>query len=197
MPVLRTSRLAIRPFTMEDLDDVYRLFDVELGDADLGVGEKSSLASRSEWLRWTVLNYEQQAKLHQPPYGDRAVVLNRTGELVGSCGFVPCLDAFEQLPTFATDAPSEGPGRHSTEFGLFYAISPAHQRNGYATEAARALIDYAFGPLRLSRIVAATEYENAASIGVMRRLGMRIEKNPLPVPVWLQIVGILESRGSA
>src|SRR4051812_1559936 len=41
------------------------------------------------------------------------------------------------------------------------------------------------------RIVAATEHDNLASIGVMRRLGMRIERNPDPEPHWFQTVGVL------
>lgn len=35
-------------------------------------------------------------------------------------------------------------------------------------------------------------YDNLASIGVMKKLGMRIEKNPLAEPPWLQIVGVLD-----
>jgi RimJ/RimL family protein N-acetyltransferase len=75
---------------------------------------------------------------------------------------------------------------------LFYAVSPAYRRQGFATEAAQALADYAFRRLRLKRIVATTDYGNAASIGVMRSLGMRVERNPLAEPPWLQVVGILE-----
>jgi RimJ/RimL family protein N-acetyltransferase len=80
----------------------------------------------------------------------------------------------------------------STEFGLFWAISPAERRCGYASEAATALVDYAFERLRLARIVATTDRTNIASLGVMRRLGMRIAHNPLPEPAWFQLVGILE-----
>ena len=54
--------------------------------------------------------------------------------------------------------------------------------------------DYAFGQLNLRRIVATTTYDNAASMGVMRKLGMRIEKNPYEEPRWFQVVGILEHR---
>ena len=61
-----------------------------------------------------------------------------------------------------------------------------------ASEAAQALITYGFGPLNLARIVATTEYENLASIGVMRRLGMHIERNPLPDPFYFQVVGVIE-----
>jgi hypothetical protein len=54
------------------------------------------------------------------------------------------------------------------------------------------VVNYAFGTLKLGRILAGTEYDNAASIAVMRRLGMRIERNPHPVPEWFQIHGVLE-----
>ena len=55
------------------------------------------------------------------------------------------------------------------------------------------LVDHAFGHLRLRRIVATTNFENVGSIGVMRKLGMRIEKNPHQEPPWLQVVGVLEN----
>ncbi len=151
-----------------------------------------TLSERSRWLEWTVLNYEQLAKLNQPPYGDRAIVLKTTGKLIGSCGYVPCLSAFEQMPNLAASWSMDRPGRSSTEFGLFYAISSAYQRRGYGTEATRALVEYAFQHLYLRRIIAETDYDNFASIGVMRKLGMRIAKNPLAEPPWLQIVGVLE-----
>ena len=67
-------------------------------------------------------------------------------------------------------------------------------RHGYASEAAQALIDYAFQELRLKRIVATTSYDNIGSMGVMRKLGMRVEENLLGEPPWLQVVGVLENR---
>jgi len=194
MPILETTRLLIRPFVMEDLADVYRLLDVELRDVDLGTDKMKSMAERAGWLQWSALNYVQLAKLYQPPYGDRAVVLKSDGQLVGACGFVPCLNAFEQLPGFAPGGSPGHPARNSPEFGLFYAISPAHRRRGYASEAAQALVDYAFRHLHLKRVVATTNYDNVASMGVMRKLGMRIEKNPRPEPPWLQVVGVVENN---
>ncbi len=161
MPTLETPRLTIRPFVMDDLPDVYQLLDVDLRQADFGSDAGGSLAERAEWLRWCVLNYEQLARLYQPPYGDRAVVLKSTGQLIGSCGFVPCLMPFGLLPDFPSES-SPGPSdRSTTEFGLFWAISPAHQRRGYAAEAARALLDYGFDHLSLKRLVATTTLDNA------------------------------------
>ena len=192
MPVLETTRLRVRPFEATDLPDVHRLFDVELDGMDLTDDVGASLTERARWLQWTVLNYEHLAQLHQPPYGDRAIVLRATGKLVGSVGFVPCLMPFEQLPYFDAHDAMPGEARHTPEFGLFWAISPAHQRQGYATEAARAMITYAFQHLNLKHVVATTEYANLGSIGVMRKLGMTIERNPFPEPPWLQVVGVLE-----
>jgi ribosomal-protein-alanine N-acetyltransferase len=175
---------------------IHRLLDVELREVELGTVGAQTLHERAEWLQWTILSYTQLAKLYQPPYGERAVVHKHTQQLIGACGFVPCLDAFEQLAGFSPAPRPSRPWLFTPEFGLFYAITPAFQGQGYATEAAQALVDYAFQHLRLKRIVATTTYENAASIGVMRKLGMRIERNPYPEPPWLQIVGVLENDAS-
>ena len=193
MPILETERLWIRPFVMDDLHEVHRLLDVDLRDAELGTEGVQSLAERTKWLQWAVLNYRQLANLHQPPFGDRAIVLRSSGQLVGACGFVPCLNAFAQLPGFAWRRYSEGVGLNSAEFGLFYAISIGQQRRGYGTEAAQVLVDYAFKHLHLTRVVAETTFDNVASMGVMRKLGMRIIRNPHPTPPWLQVVGLLEN----
>ena len=186
VPALATPRLWIKPFVADDLDAVHRLLDVELGsDGALTHDE------RRRWLLWTVSGYQQLATLHQPPYGDRAIVLMETEHLIGSCGYVPLLSAFDQIPSLRhSDARS---ALTSPEFGLYWALSPAHRGRGYATEAAQALVQHAFAHLRLKRIVATTTYDNVASIAVMRRLGMRIERNPLPDPPWLQTVGVLDN----
>lgn len=190
VPPLETSRLLVRPFTRDDEEDAHRLFDIELADASTGSSGALSRELRRAWLEWTVLNYEQLSLLYQPPYGERAVTLKDTGEIVGAVGYTPCLAPFGQLPSWGG---AGSPALFTPEFGLYWATSPAHRCRGYATEAARALIDYAFEYLRLQRIVATTEHENLASQAVMRRLGMRLETNPLPDPPWFQVVGILEN----
>jgi [ribosomal protein S5]-alanine N-acetyltransferase len=191
VPRLETSRLLIRDFELADLDAIHRILDVELADAEFGSVGPESRAQRAEWLRWSILNYEQLARLFQPPYGERAMVLRSSGELIGACGYVPSLGPFQQLPLFAAAAP---PARRKStpEIGLYYAVSPRHQRQGYAVEAARALVEYLFGHLDLERIVATTTYANAASIRVMEKLGMSIQRNPLPEPPWFQVVGVLQ-----
>jgi ribosomal-protein-alanine N-acetyltransferase len=54
---------------------------------------------------------------------------------------------------------------------LGYAIAAEHWGKGYATDAARSALDFAFGPLRLHRVTAAVGPENAASHAVVKRLG--------------------------
>lgn len=192
MPNLETDRLVIRPFSMGDLDAVYRILDLESAEASIEAEGTKLRDERSAWLHWTTLSYEQLARLHQPPYGERAIVLRGTGNVIGACGYVPCLDAFGQIPALRREPGSAPePGRTSAEFGLFWAVSPGFQRLGYATEATRAMIAYAFADLGLARIVATTSHDNVASIGVMRNVGMRIAHNPLPTPPWLQVVGLL------
>lgn len=73
------------------------------------------------------------------------------------------------------------------EFGLFYAVAGELRRQGFATEAAAALMQFAFHTLRVRRIVATSERENEASLGVMRRLGMTIHNNT--ELCWPEIVG--------
>lgn len=194
MPTLLTKRLIIRPFIMEDLADIHQLLDIELKEDDTGSEKMETLEERAEWLQWSLLNYNQLAKLNQPPYGDRAIVNKRTARLIGTCGFVPCLNAFEQCPNFSYYKDTNGPGQYTAEFGLYYAISPNHQRQGYATEAAQALVAYAFNQLQLKRVIATTDYDNRASIGVMRKLGMQVESNLHKEPAWLQVVGVIENN---
>jgi ribosomal-protein-alanine N-acetyltransferase len=191
MPILETERLVIRPFTLDDLS-AYHQITAAVGWTDETMTDEANVEARREWLEWTVRNYEQLARLHNPPYGDRAVVLKAANQLIGACGLVPLLMPFGRLPSFGGDANS----RNSTEMGLFWLIDAAHQGQGYATEAAEALVRYAFDELRVHRLVATTEYTNMASAGVMRRLGMTIERNPFPDPPWMQLLGILPSNAA-
>jgi [ribosomal protein S5]-alanine N-acetyltransferase len=60
-------------------------------------------------------------------------------------------------------------------YELGWVIHPDYQRRGYASEAARAMMDYAFGVLDVHRIIATCQPENVASYRVMETLGMRRE----------------------
>jgi RimJ/RimL family protein N-acetyltransferase len=55
-----------------------------------------------------------------------------------------------------------------------YTIDPAFQGLGYATEAIRALVEYAFGTLGAEVVRAHASAENAPSIRVAEKIGMRL-----------------------
>lgn len=188
MPVLETERLQIRPLTMEDLDVVHHIQNAGFGEAPL--------AEHREWLEWTVRNYTALANLYQQPYGDRAIVLKSTQAVVGLVGLAGAFGPFQHLP--ACRKSGEVADRfNQPEFGLFWVTAPEHRRKGYASEAAQAVIDYTFNAMNLRRIIATTEYDNTASIAVMRRLGMTIDQNPTPGdPPWFQVVGVLYNPAS-
>jgi ribosomal-protein-alanine N-acetyltransferase len=180
---IETTRLRIRPFVMADLDAVTRLMDDCFGE--------SPRDEREAWLEWSVRNYPALAKLRQPPYGDYAVVLKDDDEVIGSVGLVPSFGPFDQLPVFRSTAGAAPSGLFRPEMGLFWAIGSAHRRLGYAAEAAGAMAKFAFETQRVARLVATTEHENVASIGVMRKIGMSVEMNPQPTPEWFQAIGVL------
>jgi [ribosomal protein S5]-alanine N-acetyltransferase len=183
MRQLETSRLLIRPFTAMDLDGYAALTGASFG-------RPTGRHVCRDRLAYYELGERVLEELHQPPYGDRAMVMKETGRLIGAVGFVPSLGPFGQLPFFGRAQRA----RFTPEVGLFWAVLPEHRGRGLASEAAAAVVRYAFDELNLQRVVATTEYDNAASVAVMRRIGMTIEHNPWTTPHWFQVVGILEAN---
>ncbi len=85
-----------------------------------------------------------------------AVVRQATGELIGSCG-VRMASA----------------GAREADIG--YELAPTAWGQGYATEAARAVVHFGFAELKLHRIWSWCIAENAASARVLEKVGMRLE----------------------
>jgi len=188
VPTLETKRLLVRPLLETDLAAVHKLY-LDIDWVDTSLPQTELYDRHASWLAWTSSSYREFERLYQPPLGDRAVARKADGAMIGLVGLVPSFAPFGQLPGFGGAAKA----LRTMEMGLFWAISPDAQGQGYATEAAAALVDWAFEGLLLDRLVATTEHDNAASIAVMRRLGMRIETNPQPDPPWLQTVGVLRA----
>lgn len=63
----------------------------------------------------------------------------------------------------------------SQEIELGYTLAPSHQRQGFATEALRAVITHLFQALQKHRIRATLAPENTPSIALLKRLGFRQE----------------------
>ncbi|MBL8147201.1 MAG: GNAT family N-acetyltransferase [Anaerolineae bacterium] len=185
MPDLRfraveTERLIVRPFIEADAEARFALMREAFG-MDWPHDQMM------RWHQWTLGSYESFAALWQPPYGDYAVALKDTGELIGSVGIVPAL-----VPWAVLDSATPTDTFVQPEFGLFWAVAKVHQGHGYAAEAARPVIAFLFDVMYTRRVIAATEFDNLASQGVMRQLGMTIRRNDSGSPPWCQIVGVLE-----
>ena len=119
---LETERLLIRSFEVADLPVIYRILDQTFGEGRLA-NDAAALRERREWLEWSLLSEKWLAALYQPPYGDRAIVLKSSGELVGAIGYVPLLMPFEQMPDLGgTQAPEAA--RFTAEVGLFWVHRP-------------------------------------------------------------------------
>ncbi len=56
-----------------------------------------------------------------------------------------------------------------------YTLSRAYQGRGLASEAVTCVLEYAFVTLGLHRVIAITDCENAASVALLERLGLRRE----------------------
>jgi RimJ/RimL family protein N-acetyltransferase len=56
-----------------------------------------------------------------------------------------------------------------------FVFDPRHQGRGFATEAARSLINWAFNEAGFHRVLGRTEARNVASARVLEKLGMRLE----------------------
>ncbi|MEJ3751023.1 GNAT family N-acetyltransferase [Actinomycetes bacterium KLBMP 9797] len=90
----------------------------------------------------------------EPLFGPLQIVDRHTGLVIGGIGFF---------------WPPDADGK--VEFG--YGVAPEVEGRGYATEALRALLAWAFGTGRVRRAVADTMPHNVASQRVMEKAGMR------------------------
>jgi RimJ/RimL family protein N-acetyltransferase len=149
---LETARLRLRPFVPGDLEAVHAIH----GDAD-----------NARWLYHDARTLEETRELlarkvagatvrGEGEWLSAAVVLHETGELIGDISLL-----------WASEVHRQG------EIG--FVFHRAHHGRGYATEAARPVLGFAFGELRLHRVVGRLEPRNVGSARVLEKLGMRRE----------------------
>ncbi|HUQ04009.1 MAG TPA: GNAT family N-acetyltransferase [Kofleriaceae bacterium] len=86
------------------------------------------------------------------PWFQLAVVERATGAIVGDLGV--------RVLGEAPDAAEIG-----------YTIAPAYQRQGYATEAVCAMLEWLLGPRDLARVIAIVDGRNTPSIAVVENAG--------------------------
>ena len=149
---LQTERLLLRPFTAGDLD------------ALLAIQSRDDVTRYLYWDPRTAAEVREvlDRKVRSTAIvaeGDNlslAAVLRESGQLIGDCS----------LRWLSAE-------HRQAEIGFIF--HPDHHGQGYATEAAAALLALAFDGLRVHRVIGRLEARNTASARVLERLGMRKE----------------------
>lgn len=150
MSAIQTPRLVLRKVTMEDRDAIFawaRDPDVtQYGSWDA----HCTLHDTETFLEACLKQYEREG------LGPWGIELSGTGEIIGTCGF-----------GYVDRVDRRG--------GMGYFLGKRYWGQGLATEAARAVLRFGFGPMALNRIEARCMTANVASERVMQKVGMRFE----------------------
>jgi RimJ/RimL family protein N-acetyltransferase len=149
--ILRTPRTTLEPLTPDHTDTMHALWTDRWVRQYLWDGKLITRERAAEVIA------ASQADFAAHRYGLWAVVDNATRRVIGFCG----------LRSGDHDAPE-----------LLYGLCPRFWGKGLATEAARAVLSYAFA-LGHPEVVAATDLPNDASARVLERLGMKLERRGL------------------
>lgn len=144
---IETHRLRIRRHKPEDLEAfVAFMTDPELTQYLLFSDQDRTVDGARQILDQTIESYTGD----KPTFA-LAIAERDTDRYIGTCGL----------------GPSDQPGA----LELFYNVIRAEQRKGFATEAARALLEYAWQVSDATAITAFIMPENQASAAVVRHLG--------------------------
>ena len=153
-PIIETERMILRPLTVVDANDIY-----ERWTSDDRVSKyvrwctHTSVNDTMEWLKM-----EESNVLSDKSY-QWAFTLKENGYLFGSGGI-----NFND---------KEG------VFELGYNIMHKYWNKGYTTEAAKAILDFAYNVLKQKEFIAWHATDNPASGGVMKKCGFVFEEKEI------------------
>ncbi|MFC1954613.1 GNAT family N-acetyltransferase [Chloroflexota bacterium] len=150
-PSIKTERLRLQPYTLEDAPDLQRL----IGERDvaatlLNVPYPYEDGMAEEWIS------KHQKRFDKEEAVEFAIVDGKEGFLMGTIGIERINKEYE-----------------NAEIGYWIALP--YWGNGYCTEAAQAVIKYGFEVLGLHRIYAQHFTSNPASGRIMQKIGMKYE----------------------
>lgn len=149
--VVETSRLRLREFTGDDWPAVFE-YHSQPGFLRYYPAERAEDVDLREFVERFI-----GWQLERPRYRFQlAVTLRATGALIGNAGIR--LDE---------------PGARVAELG--YEIAPTHWGQGFATEAASAMLEFGFRFLDLRRVRSHCIAENGGSARVLKKVGFRSE----------------------
>ncbi len=143
--VLTTERLALRPVTPRDHSALLAHWTTPEVRRFLFDGGVISADEITEAIEESARDFAAAG------YGLWLIQLKEQADLVGTAGLRP----LERLG-----------------LEIFYSVAPGWWGKGYATEAARAVVEHALGPLGLPEVLAEVDEGNTASVAVIERLGM-------------------------
>ncbi len=147
-PELETPRLLLRPMQATDLEALLCIFT----DPKVMAAFESAPFDRQQMAEWLQRNLDHQAAWG---YGLFSVILRTNGLLIGDCG----------LEVMSVE------GVQVAELG--YDFRSEYWNQGFATEAALAVRDYAFTILNLPQLISLIRVGNVASQRVAEKIGMR------------------------
>jgi RimJ/RimL family protein N-acetyltransferase len=149
IPTLETPRLLLRQFRQNDSDALAALHADPEVMKFLGDGRPKARAEM--WL--AMASYLGHWELRG--YGLWAVEEKATGKFVGRIGLLN---------------PEGWPGLE-----VAWTLARDRWGNGFATEGAKAALEYAFSVLKLEHVISLIHPDNAASIRVAMRIGEKLE----------------------
>jgi RimJ/RimL family protein N-acetyltransferase len=157
---LETERLVLRPLSLNDLDDIAGFVADPETMRYIGTGGARTRDQARESLDWMIGTFEHQG------FGHLGVERKEDGVLVGRSG----LNVWDPADWSITRLnESDGP----IEIEVAYLFGREHWGQGFATEAATAVRDWALGELGFERLIALIYPGNVRSVGVARKLGMK------------------------
>jgi RimJ/RimL family protein N-acetyltransferase len=171
---LETGRLRLRRITEDDLD-FYAAVHADPETAQyLAHGRPRPREETVVWLANVLKGYDELQ------LGPLAVERRSDGALLGRCGTSDMVielqagaSAFPRAWFFRSTAETSEPFRYEVELG--YTFARQYWGHGYATEAARAVSDYALKTRQLPRLISVIHADNRRSLGVARKFGLRFE----------------------
>lgn len=168
MKTLETERLILRPFTDADRE-IHRVVFSDLEVCHYYCGKTRTEDETREWLihrRWQVRGSDE--------LGFLAVVRKADKQILGLVALQLLVGNWLR---FEEDAESPF---NPLLVELSYAFGREYQRQGYATEACKPLIEYGFKEMRLPRLTNGIDPQNIPSNRLCQTLGFRQVKNVHP-----------------
>jgi len=184
---LESARLILRRVTPDDLPFFTRLHALpEVARNNYGGDRPRSPEQTAAWLQATLATYAELA------LGYLAVLRKDDTAPIGRCGLMD-LVVETAIPEHGmrkgwfgdAEAPSSDVLTFECELG--YTFDPAVWGQGFATEAAACVRDYARDVLRLSYAISAIRPENARSRRVVERFGLRADGQ-------MEVLGLIWDR---